>query len=390
MIPNDVSPFAGGLFRHILQSAGVPREVQRKLGIASIVALPLLAWLPLFVLSAVDRRLVPGSAKLPFLLDLSVHIRLLVALPLLLIAAVIAVERLRPTLQQFLTRALVPEPSLPRYAAAVASALRLGDSVVADLVMLAAVYSLELFLWRTNLASVTSTWRSTPAAAGAHLTPAGLYYVYVSVPVFQFMLLRWYYRLIVWARFLLQVAGLRLQLVPTNPDRVGGLGFLLLGTQAFVAFALAHGVLLAAWLSNRVLIRGTHLFTYKAEIAAVVVFVVCITLAPLTAFIPSLIHAKRRGIQDYGALAARYAREFDDKWVSATRPSDEPLVGSSDIQSLADMGGSYDIVASMRNVPITGPMIVGFAAVTLLPVAPLLLSVMSLSEIVGKLLNILF
>ena len=94
-----------------------------------------------------------------------------------------------------------------------------------------------------------------------------------------------------------------------------------------------------------------------------------LTIAPLTVFARSLTRAKRRGIIEYGALAARYANEFHDKWIVPEADPKEPLVGSADIQSLADMAGSYEIVQTMRSVPITAQMIVGFAAATLLPVA---------------------
>ncbi len=68
----------------------------------------------------------------------------------------------------------------------------------------------------------------------------------------------------------------------------------------------------------------------------------------------------------------------------------EPLVGSADIQSLADMSGSYDVVQSMRSVPITTQMLIAFGIATLLPVAPLLLTLMSLSDILKKLAGVLF
>jgi hypothetical protein len=76
--------------------------------------------------------------------------------------------------------------------------------------------------------------------------------------------------------------------------------------------------------------------------------------------------------------------------VHTEKDAEEPLVGSADIQSLADMGGSYDIVASMRNAPITPQVVLGFAAATLVPVAPLLLTLMPLSEILKQLVGVLF
>ncbi len=391
VIPNSVLPFSGGLIYRLLRRVGTQDDALRRLRIASILVLPLLAWIPLIILAAVGGELLPGSVASPFLLDLSAHVRLLVALPLLILAARVAEARMLPTLKQFLARRLVPEEALDRFGAAIASAFRLGDSVVADLLIIALIYGLDvLVVWRTYVTGSAVTWYSGPSVQGSLLTPAGIYYAYVSLPIFQFVLFRWYFRLLIWARFLAQVARLNLRLVPTNPDRVGGLGFLLAGTQAFIVLAMAHGALLAGWLAERVVIRGDNLTGFKGEVVAVLVLVLCITLVPLLPFTRLLVFAKRRGILDYGTLASRYAREFDDKWVHPGPDSEEPLVGSADIQSLADMGGSYDLVESMRSVPITPQMILAFATATLVPVAPLLLTLMPLSQIVSKLAGILF
>ncbi len=355
-----------------------------RLRVAAIFVLPLLAWLPLFVLSTIDGKLLPGSVGTPFLLDLSAHIRLLVALPLFILAARMGEARILPALQQFLARRLVPETSVPRFEAAVASAFRLGDSVLADLLIIAIIYLVDTFVARHTYVEAPQRGTRASAAQGSQLTPAGICYAYFSLPIFQFVLLRWYFRLFIWGRFLGQVSRLNLNLVPTHPDRVGGLGFLSMGTQVFAVFAMAHGALLAGWLSTRVIIAKTSLTEFKAEIVVIVVFVLCLTIAPLTVFARSLTRAKRRGIIEYGALAARYSNEFQEKWIVPEADYKEPLVGSADIQSLADMAGSYEIVQTMRSVPITAQMIVGFAAATLLPVAPLLLTLMPLSEILKK------
>jgi hypothetical protein len=388
VIPSSAAPFTGGLILRLLRRVGVQDATLQRIKIAAIFAVPLLAWAPLFALSAIDGKAIPGSAGTPFLLDLSAHIRLLVALPLFLLAGLVAEVRILPTLKQFLTRQLIPEDSMERFRAAVESAFRLGDSILADLVIIAVIYTLDALVWHSD-AVRNAAWYSGSPGQPSNLTPAGVYYAYVSLPIFQFILFRWYYRLFIWARFLAQVSKLKLHLVPTHPDRLGGLGFLLTSAQAFTVFALANGVLLAGWLSTRVVTRGAGLLSFKEEIIGVPIFIICVCIAPFLMFTQRLVLTKRLGIQEYGALASRYAREFDDKWVSGTDCS-EPLVGSSDIQSLADMGGSYDIVQSMRSVAITPQMIVAFAIVTLLPVAPLLLTLMPFSEIVKKIAGILF
>jgi hypothetical protein len=57
--------------------------------------------------------------------------------------------------------------------------------------------------------------------------------------------LRWYFRIFIWMRFLWQVSRIELSLVPTHPDRVGGLGFLGNTVYAFTPLAVAHGAQLA-------------------------------------------------------------------------------------------------------------------------------------------------
>jgi hypothetical protein len=151
---------------------------------------------------------------------------------------------------------------------------------------------------------------------------------------------------------------------------------------------MAHGALLASWLSIRVVSHGEPLPSFKGEILAVPIFVICLCVTPLLTFTRNLTRAKRQGILEYGALAARYTREFDKKWVHGPEPA-EQLVGSADIQSLADMGGSYDIIQSMRSLAMTPQLIIAFGIVTLIPVAPLLLTVMSLADILKKLVAIL-
>lgn len=71
-------------------------------------------------------------------------------------------------------------------------------------------------------------------------------------------------------------------------------------------------------------------------------------------------------------------------------PADEPLVGSADIQSLADLGNSYVVVRTMRITPITRDAVVRLGAATLVPIVPLLLTMMPLEELVKMLFGILF
>jgi hypothetical protein len=113
-----------------------------------------------------------------------------------------------------------------------------------------------------------------------------------------------------------------------------------------------------------------------------------VVLAPLLVFIPPLARAKRAGLRDYGHLAKRYVDEFDAKWLRDAGDQGEPLVGSADVQSLADMANSFEVVRSMRLVPITRDTVLQLIVMTLLPIAPLLLTMISPEELLGQLVKI--
>jgi len=78
------------------------------------------------------------------------------------------------------------------------------------------------------------------------------------------------------------------------------------------------------------------------------------------------------------------------KWLRGSAPADEPLVGSGDIQSLADLGNSFEVVRTMRIAPITKEAILQLTAAILAPVVPLALTMTPPEELLKKLLGILF
>jgi hypothetical protein len=185
-----------------------------------IIGISVLAWLPLLLLSAIDGRLV-GGVWVPFLYDIEAHIRLLVALPVLIAAELVVHRRLRPVVQQFIDRGLVVQDEMPRFNAAIASAMRLRNSVAVEIALLVFVYTVGYWLWREQIALARTTWYVTLGDAGLRFTLAGYWYAFVSIPVAQFILLRWYLRLLLWFGFLWRVSRLQLRLTPTHPDRAG-------------------------------------------------------------------------------------------------------------------------------------------------------------------------
>jgi hypothetical protein len=353
-----------------------------------LLIITLVAWLPLLILATLGSS-AGNASRLSFLRDVEVHVRFLIALPVLVAAELIVHSRIRPVVRRFVERRIVLPENLPRFDSAIESAVRLRNSVPLELGLLIFVYTFGLWLWHSRIALDTPTWYAMPGGRW-HLTPAGLWYVFVSIPILQFLLLRWYLRLFIWFRFLWHVSKINLNLIPTHPDRSAGLAFLGKSAYAFGPILFAQGAMLAGLVASRVLYRGQSLLSFKLHIGAFVAFFVLAILGPLLMFTPRMARAKRKGLADYGLLAQRYVESFEQKWVLRDPASSDELLGAADIQSLADLGNSYALVRDMRSVPFGLEDISRLAAATAAPLLPLLFTIFSPEELIMRVIKVVF
>ena len=388
--PYDFSLVLGGplyqIFRRARLSGSTLELLHRR-----VIVISLFAWLPLLILSILEGRAWGSGVEMPFLYDVDVHVRFLIALPLLLVAELVVHERMRPLVREFVARGLIAHSARTKFDEAFASAQRLRNSVSAEVAMIAFVYGVGVMLiWRTHTAIGVSSWYGTAAPGQLHPSLAGWWLGCISLPLVQFILLRWYFRLFVWARFLWQVSRIELKLVPTHPDRCGGLGFLANVSAAFAPLLLAQSALLAGSIANQIFFVGAKLPQFQVEIFALVAVMLFAVVGPLLVFIPVLARAKRVGLREYGSLAQRYVQDFDRKWLRGSVAPDEALLGSGDIQSLADLGNSFEIVRGMRSVPFTKEALIQLGVFALLPLLPLTLTMISLEELLGRLVKVLF
>jgi hypothetical protein len=342
------------------------------------------------ILSILDGHAFGGAIKIPFAHDLEANVRFLIALPLLIIAEVTVRRRLGAAVRKFVERRIVAKEDMPRFDAAIISTLRLRDSFAAEMLLLVLVYTLGLWIWRSQVALGTATWYASPQSAHVHLTLAGYWYAYVSIPIFQFILLRWYMRLVLWFRLLWQVSRLNLRLSAAHPDLAGGIGFLGRSSYSFGPFLFAQGALLSGVIASRVLYDGQSLQSFKMEAAGCVGFFLLVILGPLVMFTPHLVRAQRKGRRKYGLLANRYVFGFEEKWLQDEVPGTSELLGTQDLQALADLGNSYAVVRRMRLVPFGLTDVTRLAYLTAAPLLPLALTIVPLEELMNRLFKILF
>jgi hypothetical protein len=335
-------------------------------------------WIPLLVLTAVEGTLV-GGRTIAASQSLGMHTRLLVSIPLFFLAESLFIRRASEVVRALRQAQIVEARDLPGLASAWRQADALWNSWATEAALAAfTIVSIYVGL-RVDVSTAASTWRT---ALDGHLTLAGWWYTLVSLPLFQFLLWRWAWRYLVWSRLLWQISRMDLRLLPTHPDRVAGLGPFGVAHVDLAPVGCAVSAIFAASFAEQIIFAGASLNAFVVPATAIVMATSAILTAPLLFFCDRLLEVKQRGLLEYGRLGARYTRRFDAKWIHGDATSDEPILGTADLQSLADLGNSFDVIRRMRLVPIAWSQVVLIVVLAALPMLTLLLFEFPLDQLI--------
>jgi hypothetical protein len=307
---------------------------------ARVGIVALVTWVPLLVLTAIEGTLLSGPT-ITASQSLGTHTRLLVSIPLFLLAESVFSRRASEVVRAMGRAQIVSSRDLPRLTRAWRQAVSLWNSWVAE-AALAAFTAASIYAGlRVDVATSATTWRET---VEGHFTLAGWWYTLVSLPLFQFLLWRWVWRFLVWSRFLWQISRMDLHLMPTHPDKVGGLGPLGVAQSELAPVGSAISVLFVASFAEQILFGGATAREFVVSATSIVAGTSAALIAPRLFFSDRLLEVKQRGLLEYGALGTHYTRTFDAKWIRGA--SDDTLLGTADLQSLADLGSSFDVIKS--------------------------------------------
>ena len=315
-----------------------------------------ITWLPVMVLG-----LVLGRAEALFR-DPAVHVRLLVAAPIFLILDQLFPAVCRYTLAQLLGQGFVPAVAQARVDRVLRSAARLADSLFPEALLALLGLALGVGVLSGVLPVSGLTYRTG-------LTPDQIWYALTDLPLFQFLLWRSVWRWAIWVRILAGLSLIRLDLVPTHPDRCGGIRFLRLpsvGYCAMLLFAISS-VLCAEWGSRFTL--GQTLASFKPLLLVFAAVGMLIAFGPLLLFVPQLTRARRHGMLEVGALATFSGRRFRNALLYPQRPLE-----SSQVQELASLEQTYrETVKELSVVLFDRHDLILLLVATLLPVIPVML-----------------
>jgi hypothetical protein len=309
-------------------------------------------FLPLVVLAALQDVLYGPRVALPLSSDWSVLVRFAIAVPLLILAEKGIDRRLSEAVDQFREEGVVPAGVRPEFESALGRLTRSLNSVIPELILLALAFGSSWVGSSVSYGLTIPNWPHAVPGDASSVTMAGHWLGLVSLPLFSI-----HHAALVLADLSVVFVPLprradEARAHPTHPDGAAGLGFLGIAHTSFsailVPLALTTGARGVFWVQH----GGGTLDALRNVLIAFLVFALALTLGPLLVFLPKLAATKRRGLNEYATLGSEYTHRFDRKWVREPMPKDD-LLGSADIQSLADLGNSYAAIRNMKLIPAT-------------------------------------
>jgi hypothetical protein len=342
------------------------------------LALGVFLWIVLVALTLID-----GIGDRVFSLSqIGAHARLLMAIPLFFLCEAWLDPRMTAFVRAIVSSEIVPKTALPVLEYEIARTVRWKNSWLPEAMAMLAAVLLSLIGPHMHLFGATATPDPTRAVSEMFLT--GQWYWIVCLTMFRFLIFRWLWRLGLWCYFLWQVARLELHLVPTHPDGVAGMGSLEVAHSYFAPLVLAISIVMSASFAEEISARTMTLEAIYPTLALILVVDAVLFLGPLYILTPRLWACRVKGLDDYMKLAARYVNDFEKKWLGATDDRRGDLLGSADLQSLADLNNSVSVVRTMRLVPVSQSLLMYLAVAALLPMLPLLLLKYPVAELAQK------
>jgi hypothetical protein len=333
-----------------------------------------LGWGLWFVIVALT--LIEGATNEVFsMLVVGAHARLLLIIPLFFLCESWVFPRMTAFVGTITRSGVVPPDALPALNAEVLRIHRWTKSWWPEAVCL--LIALVLEVTRVRLQMYGETGGFSSAQTGVWF----VVYFRVGLTLFRFLQFRWIWKWALWCRFLWRVSRLNLHLIPGHPDRAGGLGSLEGVHERFTPLVMAFSVLECASFAESISAGRLAATALYPSLTLLLLVDSALFLAPLLVFTDKLWDARTKGVGRYMGLATRYVAEFETKWLRDDLPADPPLLGSPDLQSLADLANAVSVVKGMRWVTIGPRLLTMMTLAAVVPLAPLLLFQYPIAEL---------
>ncbi len=369
----------GGPYRRLLSVLRLARDDGRDAWRQTLV-LVTIAWAPLVALAFVQN--LATHKRNVLLLDPAVHAHLLLSVPLLVVAEQVMHGRSERCIERFVQSDLV-SGGTAAIQRVVARGTTLRDATIPEAALaVAALAAGQATLWdHTGPFGLGSL-----VASAAMPSAARLWWAIVALPLAQFLLYRSVWRWAIWSAVLWGLASLDVRPVALHPDRRGGLAFLGEPTLSFAIVVMSVDCSVAGGWGRQMIFDHLPLKSWAMPFSEIALSSFIVALGPLCVFSRCMWRARFAAVRQYDALALTYARLFHKKWIDLG--GTENLLGTADIQSMADLANTLAIVRGMRLVPFGLYEIMGLLAAIWLPMLPLFLATVPLHELLRRVLGV--
>lgn len=374
----------------------LPFRLQRRVGLIPerglgagrrAVFFALLTWLPIVVWAAFTDRILPGTVDEPLLRHFGVHVRFLLAVPLLILGEGMMHRMSTEVIPYFLTSGLVRPNRKQDFVNLIGDMTRLRNRTLPWVAIAALIFAVTVLEPASPGSDLGHEINWALDGGPDHLGFGGWWFMYVSRPLFTALLAAWFWRLILVFLVLKRIARLDLAIVPTHPDGAGGLGFLERLPKAFSLLAFAVSAVLSSRLAHMVVYHGVGVQSLKAVFAVFLIILVGICLAPLLTFVGPLAAAKRQALLDYGILVGEHGRLVRRRWILGETEVDDPVLQAPELGPVADTLTLYEAVKKMRVVPIGKSSLLAIVLPALIPILAVFSIQVPIKDLLAKIVG---
>jgi hypothetical protein len=328
------------------------------------------------------------STVMALLTDYRVFVRVLIAIPLLIAGQSQIEEHFSLIIQHFVKSGLICPEDLPGFRQIIATIRKLKDAWFPEIALVAVAVVSSFVVVGSDLTSGAS-WSVRNIDGTLSLSPAGWYFQIVTQTIYLVLLGLVLWRWFLYVMFFWRVSRLPLQLVPSDPDQAAGLGFLGKTPIAFISVVIATSAGVGSVLRFEALHSSFSLQYVCIVVALWVALILLIFVGPLAIFSGKLIRASRIGNLQYAALAHLHANQFHKKWVLNEQPPMETLLVAPELTRLTDLAFAIDRIRMIKPMPVEKVTLIILAAAAAIPMVPVMLTEVSLSQLLKVLLHAL-
>ncbi len=348
------------------------------------------SWLPLLIISYFSGTMLSSDSKIkiPFLYDYLSNARLLISFPVIFLSISIINSLVSKSFDQFVSAEIIKKEDLEKFRKISDTYSKLNDSKFSNVIIIILSYFWIYLFWKDyeDISGVNS-WKFS-GSGNEGLQPAGYWYFIFSVPVVQIFLFKMLWTFLLWSFSLFRIAKLNLNISSSSPDGAGGLAFIGYTQIFFGLLGFAQNVTFSAGIANKIVYNNESFMDYRINIILGIISVSLIYIAPLLFFTKHLLNAKLVTLFEYSKLGLYYGTSFENKWIKKKLPDNsESLLGTADIQSLADLNNSVKMVQDQLIFPLRFSSFFVFFAVLIIPYLPLLLLRFTSEEILQGIIN---